>query len=497
MTDRRIVLGLDLGTQGARAVAARGDGSLVASSARPIEQVVLPGRPDGWSEQDPLDWLAAVDGCLRDLMGELRAAGAATDDLVAISVDSTSGTIVPVGAGGAPLRPAILYNDRRAYLEADRVNAAAGAFLDRAGYRFNASFALPRIVWLMEHEPDVWASAHCILHAADFVVGSLAGEWGATDQSTALKTGFDLEAFRWPGFMADALGIDEARLPRVAWSGTTLGVVGREAAERTGLPQGLPIAAGMTDSCADQVASGACRVGDWNTVLGSTLVIKGYTAAILRDPLGRIYCHRHPAGHWMPGGASNVGARSIDLRFPGIDRERFGAAALRRSPTGGVVYPLDGVGERFPVNRADALGFEVGLPDDPAGRYAAHLEAVAFIERLAYETAQSLGTPGPCRLFTTGGGALSAAWTQIRADVMGRSILCGAGGAAFGAAILAAAGRLHPDALAAAEAMARIEHTVEPRTEVAAAFEDAYHVFREELCTRGWIDLSGEVRADG
>src|SRR4029079_6142435 len=100
-------------------------------------------------------------------------------------------------------------------------------------------------------------------------------------------------------------------------SGTHLGNVWAAAAAETSIPEGTPIFAGMTDGCSAQLGAGAVRVGSWNSVLGTTLVLKGVAPELLKDPLGVVYSHRSPDGHWLPGGASSVGAGVLAQQFPG------------------------------------------------------------------------------------------------------------------------------------------------------------------------------------
>lgn len=485
--DARLALGIDVGTHGARAVVADTEGTVVAQAEAAFTRIAIEGLPEGWFEQDPADWWAATRACLRQVSAQLREAGREPDEIAAASVDSTSGTVVLTAGDGTPLRHALMYGDRRARVEADACNDAANAFLDAAGYRFNSSYSLPKLLWLRTHEPDVWRAAAHVLHAADWIAAKLTGVHGVTDQSNALKTGLNLHRLAWPDFIEDTLGIERALLPRVVMSGETVGEVSRDAAEEIGLAPGTAVVAGITDGCADQVASGARRPGDWNTVLGSTLVLKGLTPELLRDPVGRVYCHRHPHGWWMPGGAANVGARAVDGWFRGADRGALERRALGASPTTHVAYPLEGRGERFPFVRPDAEGFIDGAPCTESERYAAALEGVACAERLAYDVVIGLGASVGERIFTTGGGSRSAAWLQIRADMLGRELARAAhANAAMGSAIVAASRTLFPDLAAASGPMVRIETVVRPRPD-RARYDEIYQRFRAALTARGWI----------
>lgn len=484
---RPLALGIDVGTQGARVIAAETDGFVAASASASYQHAEVPGLIQGWFEQRPEAWWRAVTACLREVALQLSRTGRSTADFRAIAVDSTSGTVVLADSCGRALRPAVMYNDNRANAEdVEAANAAAGDFLDKVGFRFNASFALPRLIWLRTHEPKAWHRTRKILHAADYIVARLTGEVGVTDPCCALKTGFDIVDWRWPTFLTEKLGFSEALFPRVVESGQPLGDVNAEAAEETGLTEGTIVVGGMTDGCADQIASGARSVGDWNTVIGSTLVLKGLTRYKLRDPLGRVYSHRHPMGLWMPGGASNTGCRVLDRCFPDAVRAGLDRLALTLSPTGAACYPLDCCGERFPLNLPEMTGFTEGPTMTTETLYAAHLEGIACIERLAYDTITELGAKVGHRIYTTGGGSHSEYWMQIRADILGKELARAVRpGAAMGSAIIAASRTLFPNVEQAAHVMTRIDILVEPRRTHRDAYAHLYDGFQTALRKRG------------
>ena len=160
----------------------------------------------------------------------------------------------------------------------------------------------------------------------------------------------------------------------------------------------------MTDGCASQISSGAAAPGQYNTTIGTTMVVKGVSEQLLLDPAGRIYCHRHPQGWWLPGGASNTGAECLAVEFGPDETERRSARALQHSPTRVVCYPLLGRGERFPFMRPEAAGFVLGTPRDRDELFCAYLEGVACLERLAFETLEGLGARVGDTIYSAGGG---------------------------------------------------------------------------------------------
>jgi sugar (pentulose or hexulose) kinase len=222
-------------------------------------------------------------------------------------VDGTSGTVVLRGRGDGFAGPGVMYDDARGRAHAPRVQEVGAPLWERLGYRIGSSWALPTLLTMLaEHDGD--RAGLRVAHQVDVVTEALVGHPVATDSSSALKTGYDLLELRWPDDVLATLGLDPALLPDVVLPGRVLGAVGADAAGATGLPHGTPVVAGMTDGCAAQLGAGAVTTGAWNSVLGTTLIIKGVTGELLHDPAGTVYSHRGPGGSWLPGGASSTGA---------------------------------------------------------------------------------------------------------------------------------------------------------------------------------------------
>jgi len=480
-----LFLGIDVGTGGVRALAVSERGKVVAESAVEFDPDVLAAR-EGRHEQPPGAWWEAVCRACGMLRDGLEGAGIRLDRLTALSVDGTSGTLVPLDAAGRPLRPALMYNDPRATAEADQLNAACGDHCSKHGYQFASSFGLAKIAWLERHEPAVFHQTARFVHQADYLVGRLTGAADVSDYSNALKTGYDLVDECWPDWIDRRLGV-AYRLPRVVAPGTQVGTVSAEGAAATGLPEGLAVVAGATDGTAACLASGVRRPGDYNTTLGTTLVFKGISRRICRHPEGLIYCHKLPGGLWLPGAASNTGGEWIAAMFPGEAVEALDAAASRKLPTRYVAYPLIRRGERFPFLCETAERFFVPEPEEPLERYAACLEGVALVERFAYDVLDEVAGTSGGEVFSTGGGSRSDVWMQCRADVTGRVLhrpACGE--SAFGTAILAAAGSLYGGLAEAIENMVHVERTFSPNRAGTEHYDGLYRRFRSELEKRGY-----------
>jgi sugar (pentulose or hexulose) kinase len=209
----------------------------------------------------------------------------------------------------------------------------------------------------------------------------------------------------------------------------------------------------------------------------------------LDDGASGVYSHRHPDGWWLPGGASNTGAGSLSSRFPDADLADLDERAAQRGPSTVACYPAPGRGERFPFAVGDAEEVWTGTPEDEVDRYRAVLEGVAFVERLAYDRLRQLGASVDPPLRSAGGGSASGVWTAIRATVLGMPVVSTpSAGTAFGACVLAAAGTVHPDLAAAADAMVGSPGPpVEPVDRERGRLEESYGRFRGALEEKGWL----------
>jgi D-ribulokinase len=413
-----------------------------------------------------------------------------SSSIQSVAVDGTSGTILLVDRSGKALTPALMYDDSRAVNEARLVNKIGASTWTSLGYRMQPSWALPKLLWLLRKNRGLISSAR-LAHQADFVNLRLGGHAVASDSSNSLKTGYDLIRETWPRAVLDTLGVPDHILPAVVRPGTEIGTVCQEAAAATGIPVGIPIVAGMTDGCAAQIAAGALDVGSWNSVLGTTLVLKGVTADLIRDPAGVVYSHRSPDNTWLPGGASSTGAGILAQRFAGRDLDALSAQAANREPASVVAYPLVSRGERFPFSAPDAEGFILGTPADEIDLYAAFLQGGAFVERLCFDSLEMLGAPIDGALTLTGGATRSRYWSQLRADVLGRTVrLPENAEPAVGMAILAAAKGGNDSKRQVADVareMVRIREVIAPRPDRVARFHEPYLRLVEELVRQGWL----------
>ena len=481
-------MGIDVGTQGARALIADLAGDIQAEATRAFPRGQLETSTPGTFEQDPRMWRQAVNDVVAAAVAALADAGRTAEQVRAVSVTSTSGTLCLADASGEPVGLAMMYSDTRAQAVAEEVQAAASALSAKVGMVFSSSCGLTKLCWLQRDDPRRVARARWYQSPTDVIVGWLSGEWGHTDWTNALKWGYDVVDLCWPDFIFDTLGFARSAFPQVHAPGSVIGRVTPANASQTGLAEGTLVVAGATDGNASQLASGAAKPGDWNSTLGTTLVLKGVSDTLLRDPLGRLYCHRHPDGYWSPGGASSTGADCLAQRFPPEQLPELNQSALALGPTNTIIYPLVKTGERFPFVKPDARGFVLGESDDEPTFFAAHLEGLAYVERLAYEVVEELGGQVGEDIYVAGGGSQSKAGLRIRATVLNRCLhLPRVPSGAMGAAILAARGLAYDRVTDAVSKMVQIRQVIEPNKDHQEAYQDRYDQFLGACRERGYL----------
>jgi sugar (pentulose or hexulose) kinase len=380
-----------------------------------------------------------------------------------------------------------MWNDKRARIESDELNAACEDGSLRGATAFRPTFTLSKALWVMRNEPEAFSLTAFILSAGDWILGLMHGLRPVTDYTNALKSGANLETLEWP-IGLERLGIDRAHLPAIIAPGMPIGLILPAVAEAWGLSDKTQIVAGMTDASAAQVAAGAVDSGEWVTTIGTGLSIKGNSSVRLEDTSGAVYSHRHWREGWVPSATSHCGADAIGVRFAGEDLDFLTRAAAARSISTVLVLPLSTVGEFFPFYAPKARGFELGSSADAGDLFRGYLEGIAFVERLAMEKMEALGVHVTGPQITMGGGAQNSEWMSIRASVLGRNVVRPEKtSSAFGAAIIALA-ESPQEISGAARLLVKYSFEAVPQMEAATAYHDRYGEFLDELSRRGYLD---------
>jgi sugar (pentulose or hexulose) kinase len=392
-----LVIGIDIGTSGARAVAMTPDGAIVASGAAKLSAFSEDHR-------DPVGWWKAVQAAFGDVIEVVDR-----QRIRAISIDGTSGTMLPVAADGAPLARPMMYNDPvsdGAILDA----IAAHAPKDSAAH--GATSGLAKVL-AFQLVPDVFR----VIHQADWLAGHFTGLYDVSDENNALKTGYDPVTRGWPEWI-EKTGARAGLLPEVLPAGEPVATISPAAAEAFGLSREVVVVAGTTDGCASFLATGADRPGDGVSALGTTLTVKVLSDRPLFAPEYGLYSHRI-GDMWLAGGASNTGGVVLAAHFTGEQIAELSARIDPADDTGLDYYPLTKPGERFPIADPNFEPRMTPRPQDDAMFLKAIFEGIAGVESLAYQRLTALGGPKLGSIRTVGGGAKNAAWSAIRARKLG------------------------------------------------------------------------------
>ena len=446
-------LGIDLGTSFLKLQVIDAAGAAVAAAGAPVPLRVP--RP-GWAEQDPAAWWAALGAACRDLFAPGRVD---PRSIAAIGLSGQMHGAVFLDDQGAGLRPCLIWMDARTTAQvaqiAERVPRAT--LIGITGNAPNTSFTATKVLWIQQHEPEVYARTRHILLPKDYLRLRLTGTY-ATDVSDASATLlFDLARRDWSPTLLDAFGIHPALLPPVHESVAPTGTITPEAAAATGLIAGTPVVAGGGDAECSAfglgLAGDAASAGAALTSIGTSGQVFAVTDRPVIDPQGRIHslCHVvpdrwHVMGAILAGGVALRWLRDI-LTPPGgpppdYDTLTEEAAQVAAGADGLIFLPYL-QGERTPHMDPQARGVFFGLRLDHTRAHLvrAVLEGVAFALRDGLEVVRELDI-APTEVRVAGGGASSALWRQIQRDIFAlpvRTIGADHGGA-YGAALLAAVG---------------------------------------------------------
>jgi xylulokinase len=440
------VLGIDVSTTATKAVLIDESGAVVGVGA--AEYGFEVPQPL-WSEQEPSLWW---DGAVAAIRSVLATTGTAGNDVAAIGLTGQMHGLVLLDERNEVLRPAILWNDQRTAAECDAIRAAVGAerLIAITGNDALPGFTAPKLVWVRDHEPDIWRQIAHVLLPKDVVRLRLTGDHAVDKADGAGTILFDLAARDWSPEMLDALRIDRRWLPETFEGPDVTGLVTAAAAEATGLRPGTPVVAGGGDQAANAVGLGAVEPGTPALSLGTSGVVFAPTARPIIDSGGRVhaFCHSVPdRWHLMSVMLSAAGSLRWyrDTVAPGVAYgDLTDAAADVPAGSDGLWFLPYLSGERSPHPDPLARGAFVGLTVGHERRHLtrAVLEGVTYGLRDGLDLMVDAGMPVPARIRASGGGTASPVWRQMLADVLDAEIATvgTTEGAAYGAGVLAAVG---------------------------------------------------------
>ncbi len=431
-------LGLDLGTQGLKAVIID-DAGAIRWRSETADYPTTYGQV-GWAEQRPDDWLRALDRIFSAV-----AAQVLTGEVKAVGVTGQMHSLVVCDEGGQPLRSAILWSDTRAAAYGQSLEQEFGrsTLLRMTGNVPLSNFSLLRLLWIRDHEPSIYPRIARTAVAKDWLRAYLTGTWGSDVTDASGTYAFDVARRTWSEELLGQLGLTAAWWGSVHESSTVVGEL------RVGPPslRGVPVIAGAGDQEASAVGTGLRPGLDLGLSIGTSGVVFWPLTQWKLPPQASIhaFCHAVPdTWHWM--GVTQSAALSVrwirqimgeNWSYAAIDE----VAASAPPGSGGIRFLPFLQGERTPLMNPDARGAFLGLDysHGPAHLVRAVLEGVAFSLRQTWDTMNGGGDVNPERIVVTGGGTMSRFWMQIMADVFARPlVVVDEVGAAVGAARLAA-----------------------------------------------------------
>lgn len=452
MRDMDTLLGIDLGTSACKAVLVSSDGTILRESNHSYP--VYTPHPL-WSEQHPEDWWEAAARAIRNLLsdGDIRP-----DCIRGVGLTGQMHGLVLLNPSGKVLRPAILWNDQRSHAQCDAITRLLGldTLLAATGNAVLPGFTAPKLIWVRENEPQIYADTSAVLLPKDYLRFRLTGEL-ATDVTDASGTAlFDVGRRCWSDAVLDALEIPKHWLPAVFESSQTGGAITPAAAEATALRTGTPVVVGAGDQAAAAIGCGVMEPGDMCITLGTSGVVFAVTDVHRAVPGGALhaFCHARPQRWHLMGVMLSAGGslqwwcgalygdaahHNGDANYAAMIEE---AAEVAPGCDGLFFLPYLS-GERTPHANPHARGAFVGLTVRHRRGHMtrAVLEGVALGLRDSLDLIRFAGVE-PRTAKITGGGARSAVWRQIIADVLNIPLTTtsAAQGGAFGAALLAGAG---------------------------------------------------------
>jgi len=487
-----LLIGIDIGTTSVKTVVFDTRGNIISHAGQ--EYPTAYPHPN-WAQQDPNDWWRAACRTLNRMFAENTFEA---NKIAGIGISCQAPTMVAVDKKGQPLHPALIWMDRRADPQCAwlRENTDEQDISKLNGGRIDPYYLAPKLLWFKENEPVLYRKTYQFLQANGYVAHKLCGTFSFDVSHGPLALFFDSAQLDWSEKLLDNMKLEPDKLPPVMQCTEVIGEVTREAAKATGLIAGTPVVAGMVDGTAAAVEAGTVEIGDAVEMTGQSTVL--------------LICSDHPyqgndliplvhaiPGQYLVGGAlvASGGAlrwfrdqlgesERLEAEQSKIDVFELLSKKAGQSPPGAsrLVFLPYMYGERSPIWDSDARGvfFGLSLSTKREDIIRAIMEGAAFGLRHNIETAADAGIR-LSNLACVGGGARSAIWNQIKADILKRPIRLPRTftGAPLGDAIVTAAGvGIYCNVAEAVKNMVSTEMTYQPNTEVGAVYDSFYDIYR-------------------
>ncbi len=489
------LMGIDVGTTGVKALIVDLEGNIIS---RATEEYPLHTPKPGWAEQDPADWWQGTAKAIRRAISEGKVNPA---DIKGLGLSGQMHGSVFLDANNQVIRPAILWCDQRTAAQCRWITERVGekVVVEETLNPVLTGFTAPKIAWLQQEEPENWKKTKKVLLPKDYIRFMLTGEFATEVSDASGMSLLNVPKRKWSAPMLAALDLTEAMLPKVYESWEPSAKISQEAAEQTGLKAGTPVVGGGGDQAAGAVGNGIVEPGVISVTTGTSGVIFAHMDKPVCDPQLRThtFCHAVP-GKWHVMGVMLSAGGSLRWYRDAFAAEEKALAAKRgvdpyeiiseeaaKVPVGSeaLVFLPYLTGERTPYPDPNARGAFVGLHLRHGKPHFARaiMEGVAYGLRDSLEILRAMGLPIQ-QVRASGGGARSALWRQIQADVFGCELVTinVDEGPAFGVALLAGVGAgLYPSVPQACQAAIRVVSTTEPNPANSKIYAGLYEVYRD------------------
>jgi xylulokinase len=490
---KQYILAHDLGTTGNKATLYNADGQLVGSA---FYGYTTEYPQIGWAEQNPHDWWKAVCNSTHQLLERLGVRG---NEIACITFSGQMQGAVALDAKANPLRPAIIWADQRASEQVAHLSKQIDPadIYHLTGHRLSVAYSLHKILWIRDHQPDIYRATHKFTHAKDAIVARLTGRFVTEPSDASGMNLYDLQNGDWSGKILDAAEMDTAKLPEIVRSVDVVGEVLPSVAAEIGIPAGTPVVIGGGDGACASVGAGSVEEDVVYSYVGSSAWIATASRKPIYDPAQRTFTFGHvvpglfiPMGTMQTAGASYQWARDQLSPLERQSAEALGVspyvlmnAVAEGSPAGanGLIFLPYLLGERAPRWNPNARAAFLGLTirHTRADLLRAVMEGVAMNLRVILMVMRQQGA-GMDSIRVIGGGITGRLWAQIMADVYGiplHRLTVLEEATSMGAAVIGGVGiGLYP-AFSIAESMNSVAETIQPNPAHRAAYDFAYGIF--------------------
>jgi len=478
-------LGVDVGTGGTRALLVDEAGRLKHAFTAPHEEMRME-RPL-WAEQRPENWWDAARMAIRGVLNEAQATGKAVRG---IGLSGQMHGLVMLDASNHVIRPALIWCDQRSQPQVDWINQTAGKemVLRCTANPVLTGFTLPKLLWVRDHEPENFGRLRKMPLPKDYLRFQLTGEY-ASDVSDASGTAlFDVVQRRWSMELVDRLGLDRETLPSVVESSEVTGAISDAAARETGLEAGTPVVGGGGDQASSAVGNGIVTAGIVSCTLGTSGVVFAHSERPHYDPLGRVHTFCHAVkGKWHVMGVTQGAGLSLqwfrNQLAVGADYDSLTVEAAQ-APAGsqGLYWLPYLMGERTPHLDAAARGGWIGLTakHSRSDLIRSLIEGVSYSQKDCLDIIEQMGVAVES-VRVSGGGARSAFWRQMLADVFNKRVVSleTQEGSSYGAALLALAGTgVYSSVPEVCKAAIREVESVSPRKADAETYAAGHRIYQ-------------------